>query len=380
MSPRVAVIVVAAGSGTRLGLGIPKAFATLGGRTLLERALDEVFAMAPAPQTIVVVPADRVDTTTRMLEGTGAIAVEGGATRQESVARGLAALEPDVEIVLVHDAARALAPTDLLDRVAAAVADRGHGVVPGVPVVNTVKRVDADELVLEELDRSALREIQTPQGFPRSAFSAAHAEAAEEFRDDAALFAAAGHPVVVVEGDPLAFKITTAWDLRRAEQVVGARPEATRTGVGIDVHAFDDARPLWLGGVYWPDVPGLAGHSDGDAVCHAMCDALLSAAGLGDVGGRFGSDDERYADAAGAVFLTETVGLVTGAGFRIVNVAVQVVANEPKIGPRRTELESVLGEFVGAPVSVGATTTDGLGFLGAGAGVAVIATCLIAQV
>jgi 2-C-methyl-D-erythritol 4-phosphate cytidylyltransferase/2-C-methyl-D-erythritol 2,4-cyclodiphosphate synthase len=380
MSPRVAVIVVAAGSGTRLGLGIPKAFATLGGRTLLERALDEVFAMAPAPQTIVVVPADRVDTTTRMLEGTGAIAVEGGATRQESVARGLAALEPDVEIVLVHDAARALAPTDLLDRVAAAVVDRGHGVVPGVPVVNTVKRVDADELVLEELDRSALREIQTPQGFPRAAFSAAHAEAAEEFRDDAALFAAAGHPVVVVEGDPLAFKITTAWDLRRAEQVVGARPEATRTGVGIDVHAFDDARPLWLGGVYWPDVPGLAGHSDGDAVCHAMCDALLSAAGLGDVGGRFGSDDERYADAAGAVFLTETVGLVTGAGFRIVNVAVQVVANEPKIGPRRTELESVLGEFVGAPVSVGATTTDGLGFLGAGAGVAVIATCLIAQV
>jgi 2-C-methyl-D-erythritol 4-phosphate cytidylyltransferase/2-C-methyl-D-erythritol 2,4-cyclodiphosphate synthase len=380
MSPRVAVIVVAAGSGTRLGLGIPKAFATLGGRTLLERALDEVFAMAPAPQTIVVVPADRVDTTTRMLEGTGAIAVEGGATRQESVAKGLAALEPDVDTVLVHDAARALAPTDLLDRVAAAVADRGHGVVPGVPVVNTVKRVDADELVLEELDRSALREIQTPQGFPRAAFSAAHAEAAEEFRDDAALFAAAGHPVVVVEGDPLAFKITTAWDLRRAEQVVGARPEATRTGVGIDVHAFDDARPLWLGGVYWPDVPGLAGHSDGDAVCHAMCDALLSAAGLGDVGGRFGSDDERYADAAGAVFLTETVGLVTGAGFRIVNVAVQVVANEPKIGPRRTELESVLGEFVGAPVSVGATTTDGLGFLGAGAGVAVIATCLIAQV
>lgn len=380
MSPRVAVIVVAAGSGTRLGLGIPKAFATLGGRTLLERALDEAFAMAPAPQTIVVVPADRVDATTRMLEGTGAIAVEGGATRQQSVARGLAALEPDIEIVLVHDAARALAPTDLLDRVAAAVVDRGHGVVPGVPVVNTVKRVDADELVLEELDRSALREIQTPQGFPRAAFSAAHAEAAEEFRDDAALFAAAGHPVVVVEGDPLAFKITTAWDLRRAEQVVVARPEATRTGVGIDVHAFDDARPLWLGGVYWPDFPGLAGHSDGDAVCHAMCDALLSAAGLGDVGGRFGSDDERYADAAGAVFLTETGGLVTGAGFRIVNVAVQVVANEPKIGPRRTELESVLGELVGAPVSVGATTTDGLGFLGAGAGVAVIATCLIAQV
>jgi 2-C-methyl-D-erythritol 4-phosphate cytidylyltransferase/2-C-methyl-D-erythritol 2,4-cyclodiphosphate synthase len=378
MSPRVAVIVVAAGSGTRLGLGIPKAFAPIGGRTLLERALDEVFAMTPTPQTIVVVPGDRLEATGRLLAGTGAIAAGGGATRQESVARGLALVDPEAEVVLVHDAARALTPTALLERVASTVADRGHGVVPGLPVVNTVKRVDAEGSVEAELDRSVLREIQTPQGFPRVQFLAAHERAAEDHADDAALFSASGHPVAVIEGDALAFKITTPWDLRRAEQLVGARHEAARTGIGIDIHAFDDARPLWLGGVYWPDEPGLAGHSDGDAICHAVCDALLSAAGLGDVGSRFGTEEERYADAAGSVFVTETVGLVTGAGFRIVNVGVQLVANRPKVGPRRTELETVLSDLVGAPVSVGATTADGLGFTGAGEGVAVVATCLLA--
>jgi 2-C-methyl-D-erythritol 4-phosphate cytidylyltransferase/2-C-methyl-D-erythritol 2,4-cyclodiphosphate synthase len=153
-----------------------------------------------------------------------------------------------------------------------------------------------------------------------------------------------------------------------------------RTGVGIDVHAYDAAEPLWLGGLYWPDEVGLSGHSDGDAMCHAICDALLSAAGLGDIGGKFGTDDPRFDGAHGDVFIRETIAFVEGAGFTVNNVAVQLIANGPRLGARRTEIESHLTSLVGAPVSVSATTSDGLGFTGKGEGVAVIANALIAKV
>lgn len=394
-----AVIVVAAGSGSRLGESIPKGFVAVAGRTVLERALDEVFAVRRAVQVVVVVPADRVDEAQKMVDGTHATVVAGGRTRQQSVACGLAALGADVATVLVHDAARALTPTSLIERVIAEVQRTGHGVVPGLAVVNTVKRVDGSGDVIEEVDRSELREVQTPQGFPRAAFAAAHASAPDEFTDDAAVFAAAGHQVSVIQGDPLAFKITTPFDLRRAEQIVGARANDNRgsdnrvsgnrgsdnrvsdirIGLGVDVHAFDENRPLWLGGVEWPGEAGLAGHSDGDAVCHAICDAMLSAAGLGDLGSRFGTSDPRFANASGATFITETLALVVAAGFRVVNVSVQVVANRPKIGARRAEIERTLSALVQAPVSVGATTTDGLGFTGRGEGVSAIATCQLSR-
>ena len=143
------------------------------------------------------------------------------------------------------------------------------------------------------------------------------------------------------------------------------------------MHAFDAAAPLWLGGLHWPDEPGLAGHSDGDALAHAICDALLSAAGLGDIGGRFGTSDPRFADARGDVFLSETVASSADAGFTIGNVAVQVIANRPRLGPRRVEMEAHLSAVVGAPVSVSATTSDHLGFTGRGEGVAAVATALV---
>ena len=304
--------------------------------------------------------------------------VAGGDTRQQSVAAGLAELADSVEVVLVHDAARALTPSAVLDRVVAAVRGSGGGVIPSLPVTDTIKRV-RDAAVQETIDRSALVHVQTPQGFPRADLAAAYAAAQEEYTDDAALFAAAGHPVSIVDGDALSFKITTPWDLRRAEAVLGevGRPLDIRTGVGIDVHGYDAAEPLWLGGLYWPDEVGLSGHSDGDAMCHAICDALLSAAGLGDIGGKFGTDDPRFAGAHGDVFIAETVALVAGAGYAVGNVSVQLIAKHPRLGARRTELESHLTALVGAPVSVAATTTDGLGFAGRGEGVAVIATALV---
>ena len=383
MGHRVAIIVVAAGSGSRLGHAEPKAFVELRGVTILERALRGVFDSSEPAQVIVVAPSARVVAARHIAEfaaggASGNVTVvAGGQTRQASVVAGLAALDDEVEVVLVHDAARALTTAALIDRVVRAVAP-GVGVIPALPVNDTIKRISARELVVETVNRSELVHVQTPQGFPRADLVAAYAAAERDYTDDAALFSAAGHEVVVVEGEARGFKITTPWDLHRAENLLG-HSSGFRTGLGLDVHAYDDGTPLWLGGLYWPDELGLSGHSDGDAVIHAICDALLSAAGLGDLGARFGTDEPRFAGAASEVFLRETLALVAGAGFSVVNVAVQVVANRPKLSGRRDEIEVKLSELVGAPVSVAATTSDGLGFTGRGEGVSALATALLSS-
>jgi 2-C-methyl-D-erythritol 4-phosphate cytidylyltransferase/2-C-methyl-D-erythritol 2,4-cyclodiphosphate synthase len=382
--PEVGIIVVAAGSGSRLGHPDPKAFVAVAGRPILWHALEGVFGSAEPAQVVVVAPAEWIETA-RLLSSEVAGAahesvtvVVGSDSRQGSVAAGLAALAPGIRIVLVHDAARSFTPSTQFDAVVAAVRQTRAGVIPGLAVADTIKRVD-DGLAIATVDRSELVAVQTPQGFPREQLAAAYADASADHTDDAALFSAAGHDVRVIDGDALAFKITTAWDLRRAESLRAVTESAadTRTGLGIDVHAFEVASPLWLGGVFWPGEVGLAGHSDGDAVSHAICDALLSAAGLGDLGSNFGTADPRFTDAHGEVFLTATVELVVAAGFTIGNVSVQVVANHPKIGTRRAEIEERLGSLVGAPVSIAATTSDGLGFTGRGEGVSAIATCLL---
>ncbi|BDZ44847.1 2-C-methyl-D-erythritol 4-phosphate cytidylyltransferase [Naasia aerilata] len=374
--PTVAVVLVAAGGGTRLGLGVPKAFVALRGRPMLAYALDGIRGMVSEPQLIVVAPAGRQAEAAELLHGVpNAVVVPGGESRQQSVLAGLAALADAVEVVLVHDAARALTPPAQLDAVVSAVRATGRGVIPGLPVADTIKRVTADEAIRETVDRSELRAVQTPQGFPRAELEAAYAAVASEHTDDAAVYAASGRPVDVIPGDPRAFKITTGDDLRRAELLVGGG--VPRTGIGIDVHAFGGDGPLRLALLDWPGERGLAGHSDGDAVAHAVCDALLSAAGLGDIGSRFGTDDPRYAGAAGDVFLRGTVELLAAAGWAPLNVSVQVVGNRPRFAARREEAEAALTKVVGAPVSVSATTTDGLGFTGQGEGIAAIATVLV---
>ncbi|MGP6172282.1 2-C-methyl-D-erythritol 4-phosphate cytidylyltransferase [Microbacterium sp. A196] len=385
--PTTAIIVVAAGSGTRLGAAAPKAFIGIDGRSVLRHALDGVFAASPA-QVIIVAPAGHEgDAETEMRAAAGdranlGIVVTGGETRQQSVAAGLHALWGHIATVLVHDAARALTTPAQIDAVADAVTAES-GVIPALPVVNTLKRVAGVDII-EAVDRSALVAAQTPQGFPRSLLEAAYAAAREsgaEYTDDAALFAAAGHPVAHIRGSELAFKITTPADLDRARQLLkrGRAPAPLpRVGVGTDVHAFGGDGDLWLAGLQWPGEPALSGHSDGDVVAHAIVDALLGAAGLGDIGEHFGTSHPEYAGAHGDVFLARTRQILADAGFSIGNVSVQLQANRPRFTRRRAEAETALSAALGGvAVSISATTTDGLGFTGRGEGVAVTAVALV---
>ena len=381
-----AVIVVAAGSGTRLGAALPKAFVDLAGQTLLERSLRSIILLPYPVQVVVVAPADFIEDAHAIVHkvapGLEALVsvVTGGATRHDSVAAGLAVVDAGVQVVLVHDAARALTPTSVFADVDMAVQATGAGVIPALPVVDSLKQVDVTGGILGIADREQLRIAQTPQGFPRAELVAAYAAAGSaDFTDDASVFAANGGVMTTIPGDEVAFKITTAWDLNRAHQVLGGIPDRHRVGTGIDVHAFGEKENLWLAGLHWPGEKELSGHSDGDAVAHAICDALLSAAGLGDIGSRFGTDDPAYANASGEVFIRGTVALLEENGFDPINVSVQIVGNKPRFSPRREEAQNVLSSWVGAPVTVSATTTDGLGFTGRGDGIAAIATALVRQ-
>ena len=224
----VGVVVVAAGSGARLGAGVPKAFVRLRGRPLLAYAVDTVARLSSLRSLVVVAPPDHAaphDRTHTLWDGVrlppGAVVVPGGAQRSDSVAAGLAVVDPACDVVLVHDAARCLAPVELFDRVVAAVRSGAAGAVPGLPVVDTVKTVDAHGTITGTPDRSTLRAVQTPQAFRRGVLVTAYASGLHA-TDDAALVERCGHPVVVVEGDSRAFKVTTVADLEQADRLLAA--------------------------------------------------------------------------------------------------------------------------------------------------------------
>ncbi len=365
-------IVVAGGSGTRFGG--PKQYEQLGSQRVLDRSVAAARA-AGAGVVIVVPPSDA--------EREGGVA--GGTTRSESVRAGLAHVPAEATVVCVHDAARPFADSGVFERVVAAVHAGADAAIPGVAVTDTIKQIDAEGTVVHTPQRSELMAVQTPQAFRASALRAAHA-AGGDATDDAALVEAAGGRVVVVAGDPANRKITDPDDLRWARERVANGSEEkgrdmteVRVGQGFDIHRFSDdpARPLVLGGVTFAGTRGLHGHSDADAIAHAATDALLGAAGLGDIGEHFPDTDPRWKGVDSLVLLRQAAQLVRDAGWRIGNVDCSVVCEAPKLAPHRGEMQHRLSEATGAPVTVKGRRAEGLGALGRQEGIACWANAVI---
>ena len=372
-------VVVAAGSGTRFGGA--KQWAPLAGRHVVDWCVEAVRATSCAGVVVVVAEGD---VGVRRVPGADAV-VAGGATRSASVRAGLAAVPPEAEVVVVHDGARPLASPRLVDAVVGAVRAGADAALPALPVTDTVKRVGADGAVTGTVDRDGLVVVQTPQAFAAEALRRAH-DGSPEATDDGALVEAIGGRVVVVPGEPENLKLTEPGDLAVAERhLAGAarleQAPTSRVGLGFDVHPYadDPGRPLVLGGVAFPGGPGLAGHSDADAVAHAVIDALLGAAGLGDIGEHFPDTDPRWSGADSIELLRTAAGRVRDAGWVPGKVDCSVVCERPRLAPRRHEMQERLGEAAGAAVTVKGRRPEGLGALGRGEGIACWAVAVVSR-
>lgn len=355
-----------------MGSATPKALLAFGAGTVLSRSVEHASACASVSGVVVVSPAGWEDTVRGLVEPYRVDAVVTGAdTRQTSVLAGLAVVPSNAEAVVCHDAARPLASTGLFARTIEAL-DGWDGVVPVLPVSETIKRLQGNVVEATEA-RNALALAQTPQAFVTDALRRAHERAAAdgfEGTDDASLLERAGFKVRTIPGERTNLKLTTADDVRIAEAIQGWAPDQ-RVGLGFDVHRFAQGRELWLGGVRLEGEDGLEGHSDGDVVCHALADALLGAAGLGDVGRHFPDDDPKTEGIAGLDLLARVVRMVADAGSEPASADLTVIAERPHLQPVsaaiRERLAAVLG--LGAErVSVKATRPEGLGLSGDGLG------------
>ncbi|HEY3247139.1 MAG TPA: 2-C-methyl-D-erythritol 4-phosphate cytidylyltransferase [bacterium] len=374
-----AAVVVAAGRGERLGARGPKAFVTLAGIPLLVHAVRALEAAALVGRIIVVVGTDDVARARSLLSAAGCgkvgAVVPGGADRQGSVFSGLAEVG-SAPLVAVHDGARPLVRPALVDRVIAAAQETGAASA-GIPIRQTVKLVEGGQAV-ETVDRDRLWIAHTPQAFATHLLRRAHEQALQEgwhASDDAGMVERCGQPVRMVEDSVLNLKVTVPDDLALAEAMLATahRPAAVRTGIGFDVHRLAAGRRLVLGGVVIDSERGLLGHSDADVVAHAVMDALLGAAGLGDIGRRFPPTDAAYEGADSIALLREVASAVGAEGWEIAHVDVTVLAEAPMIGPYLPQMTQALAGALGIPsraVNLKATTMEGLGAIGRHEGIA----------
>lgn len=380
-----AVIIPAAGSGTRVGADRNKLLLPLAGEPLLQHTLRAV-ATCDLAQVVLVTRPDERETMAALAAACGLTVTfaDGGATRQESVANGLAALSPHILLVAVHDGARPLVTPELFDRTLAAAREHGAAVA-AAPVADTLKRV-RDGQVAGSLDREGLWAMQTPQAFQVGILrQAAEMARADGFAgtDEVSLVERTGRPVVVVESLTPNLKVTRAEDYAAAAAQLAARGEERpmRVGYGYDVHQMVSGRELWLGGVRIESEKGLLGHSDADVLLHAICDALLGAVGAGDIGRHFPDTSADFEGIRSMRLLEATHRIVCDAGYRVVNVDATVVAERPKLAPHVPAMIDGIAavlQIAAECVNIKATTHEKLGALGAGQGMAAHAVAMVA--
>jgi 2-C-methyl-D-erythritol 4-phosphate cytidylyltransferase/2-C-methyl-D-erythritol 2,4-cyclodiphosphate synthase len=378
----IAVIIVAAGTGERIGGG-PKQYRMLAGQPVLART---VAAFTERPDVTWVLPVINPSHTDlyaglNLSDSKLLPAIGGAPTRQGTVLAGLEALAQHApDLVLVQDAARPLVDGDTIAGVIAAL---GDAALPVIPVTDTIKRSSSGRFAEGTEDRRTLFAAQTPQGFAYRTILDAHRRAKSEpteFTDDAAIAEWAGVSVVLTKGSPRNLKLTHPEDFERAERLLGGKPMETRTGSGFDVHPFEPGDAVWLGGVRIPHGAKLKGHSDADAALHALTDAVYGALGEGDIGTFFPPSDPQWKGAASSIFLEHAAGLVARRGGRIVNLDLTIVCEAPKISPHVEAMKSAIAATCGIAsgrVAIKATTSERLGFTGRGEGLMAIATATV---
>jgi 2-C-methyl-D-erythritol 4-phosphate cytidylyltransferase / 2-C-methyl-D-erythritol 2,4-cyclodiphosphate synthase len=405
---QVTAIIAAGGRGQRFGGGVPKQLVDVGGRPILERTVAAFLGHTAIHEVVVALPAELMADPPAYLRAAPKPIrlVAGGARRQDSVRQAFQAANEQSDVIVIHDAARPFASADLIARTIAAAAE-GGAALAAVPARDTVKRgafvagrtasagrqavEDARLLVVAEtLPRDSIYLAQTPQAFSRDVLRDALAlsEAGSEATDEATLAERAGHTVRLVEGEPANIKITTPDDLIVAEAIARGAVERAgeragfRIGAGYDLHRLVEGRPLVLGGVTIPFERGLLGHSDADAICHAVTDAVLGAAAAGDIGRHFPDSDPKWRDWSSIDLLRRASAIVKGRGYEIANVDVVVIAERPKLAPFLDEMRANVAGAIGVAVDavgIKGKTNEGLGELGRGEAIAVHAAALITR-
>ncbi len=374
MLPDTAILIVAAGVGERLGGGIPKQYRPLGRIPVIRRTIQAMLAAKAGPLWVVIHPDHRA-----LYEQAGgdlpvAGVIEGGATRQESVRNGLRALAGNPpRHILIHDAARPFISAALVARLLGELAQGAAGIIPALPVTETLKRVERNQ-VNTTIPRETTVAAQTPQAFDYALLSAAHtAYAGQGLSDDAALMENAGHTVRWIAGERENIKLTTAEDWAMAEKI--AAGGEVRTGFGYDVHRLipSSGGMIRLGGVDIPHTHRLEGHSDADVLLHALVDAMLGALGEGDIGQHFPPSEARWKGVDSAVFVAEACRLMAIKQAQLLHADLTIICEAPKIGPHREAMRARVAHLLGAEenrINIKATTTEGLGFAGRREGIA----------
>jgi 2-C-methyl-D-erythritol 4-phosphate cytidylyltransferase/2-C-methyl-D-erythritol 2,4-cyclodiphosphate synthase len=381
----VTAIIAAGGRGERVGAGRPKQLLSIGGQSILERSVSRFASHPEVSDIIVALPADLVSKPPEYLSQAGkpVRVVAGGTRRQDSVAEAFRVVPEHADVVVVHDAARPFASATLISNTIAAAAEAGAALA-ALESPDTVKQ-GSSGFVRATLDRHTIFLAQTPQAFRRDVLRDALAVAGDA-TDEAALAERAGYQVRIVAGETTNIKITTADDLPIAEAIaagVGKPARTGRAGLGYDLHRLVEGRPLILGGVVIPFDRGLAGHSDADAVCHAITDAILGAAGAGDIGRHFPDTDPRWKGASSLDLLRRAVEIVRGQGLAVGNVDATVILERPKLAPHVDAMRATLAEVLGVTidrVSIKGKTNEGIGEIGRGEAIAVHAIALVRAV
>ncbi len=365
-----AVIIVAAGTGSRAGEGLPKQYRSLNGKPVLRRTVEAFLQCAGLKTIHVVINKDHEALYREAVKGLDLPEpVIGGATRQQSVANGLKEIAGigDKTPVLIHDAARPFIERETIYACVRKL-ETAQAVTVAVPVADTLRRAQGATFA-ESVDRNNLWSVQTPQGFHYGIIKRAHETLRDEYTDDSQMVSELGIVVEIVEGSRRNIKITTEDDFKAMGQT-----RITKTGLGYDVHAFGEASDkIRIGGVDIPHTKKLLGHSDADVVLHAITDAIYGTIASGDIGSHFPPSDMKFKNMDSSIFLKQAVEELTQAGGEIVHIDTVVICEDPKIGPHRDKIRESIASICGLEVksvSVKATTSEGLGFTGRREGIA----------